>query len=97
MLDEFALRMKISGKQKELAVLLASLPALKHLERCLCLHLSLLRDLPEHTVNYLNVKGRWRERVRPVWSTFLLNHQRRPYSGLTCAGEDAVKGRGFPS
>ena len=44
--------MKVSGKQKELADLLASFPAVKHLERCLRLHLCLLPHIPDHTVNH---------------------------------------------
>ena len=42
--------MNISGKQKEHMVLLASLPAIKHLERCFCLYCRLLHHLPEHSV-----------------------------------------------
>ena len=52
--------MKVSGKQKELADLLASFPAVKHLERCLRLHLCLLPHIPDHTVNH------WEKTLQPI-------------------------------
>ena len=55
-----ALKMKVSGKQKELADLLASFPAVKHLERCLRLHLCLLPHIPDHTVNH------WEKTLQPI-------------------------------